>query len=269
MTTEEYYEIVSTRVLPYSCGTNVAVLLAAYTILQLGGVVLPFIGMAIAFKPKESYWVLVRADPDGDSTDFYLIHSDLIIISKCGEIECPLYILYDSDFIPSLDCVDFSSPALPFKSGYAVSTFSYEESYYDYYSGITYTYTGLYSREVFYIEGIEDFDYWYSRAMADTGSSDVRSYDPCGSSPIGPVEVFSNYSDALAYAISNNNCPGYPDGSSPYESGNFDMTQNTGLTDRSNGERAIYALYVYCLLDYSVAWEQSDWKADFIARGNR
>lgn len=107
MTVEEYYEIALTVVLPWACGTPVATLLIGYMLLELAGVFLPFVGALFAFKPQNNYWVLIRPDfPDtSNPLDFYLIHTDMILLAKCGDLECPLYLRYDSNFVPSLDCI--------------------------------------------------------------------------------------------------------------------------------------------------------------------
>jgi hypothetical protein len=108
MNLASYLQAVGIMVLPWACGTPVTTLLVGYMLIQLAGVFLPFIGAMFAFKPQSNYWVLVRPEfPNAaNPLDFYLIHTDLIILAKCGDTECPLYIMYDSDFVPSADCID-------------------------------------------------------------------------------------------------------------------------------------------------------------------
>lgn len=123
MTSDAYLEMVS-RVDGWVCNIPIDQLLVGYTVLSLLDYFLPFMGFKAAIQPFSNYWVVISTvTPDSDPNtppDFYLIHGDLIVLGRCGSEPWPCfsYIHYDSDFIPSSDCL--SRPVKVFTKTYPV-----------------------------------------------------------------------------------------------------------------------------------------------------
>jgi hypothetical protein len=110
MTSEIFYDLAN-RTYPWVCNVPIDEILIGYNIAVLGQMINPFLGMLVAFQPMPNYWTLVYTkspdDPDNFPADFYLIHANMLVKSSCGDIDCFALIDYDTDFIPSLECINF------------------------------------------------------------------------------------------------------------------------------------------------------------------
>lgn len=139
MSTEIFSDL-ALRVGPWICNVPIEQMLAAYNVIQLGGVFVPFLGMMIAFQPMPNYWTLVYTEePDNPVNfppDFYLIHANLLVKSSCGDDHCYALIDYGTDFLPSLDCFSMSQLTVSSVSGdfsYASAPVEFDTGYGIYY----------------------------------------------------------------------------------------------------------------------------------------